>query len=276
MSYENSVSDHYTHGNLLEAIEAALPALGKTTANLTADDLAPVDEFHIGGRPATDHLMGQLGFSEQDHLLDVGCGLGGAARHMASKYKNFVTGIDLTLEYIETGQALCRWLGLEKLVTLKQGSALDMPFSDQAFGGAYMLHVGMNIADKRALFAEVYRVLKPGSSFGVYDVMRQNTGEMSYPVPWASTSATCALATPEEYKESLQGAGFVISEESSRGDFALEFFDQLRQKTKAKGGPPPLSLHTLMQASTAEKIKNMVGNLTNGCIAPVEIIAQKK
>jgi len=232
MSHDNLVSDHYTHGNLLSAIEVALPALGKTTDNLTSDDLAPVDEFHIGGRLATDHLISQLGFSEQDHLLDVGCGLGGAARHMASKYKNSVTGIDLTPEYIETGQVLCRWLGLEKLITLKQGSALEMPFADHTFGGGYMLHVGMNIEDKEALFAEVYRVLKPGSSFGVYDVMRQGAGEMIYPVPWASTSATCALATPERYEKSLRKAGFEVSEASSRGDFAVELENSAKNQLR--------------------------------------------
>lgn len=64
MSYGKSVSDHYLHGNVLNAIEAALPALGKTSENVTIEDLAPVDEFHIGGRFATDPLMGQLNFSE--------------------------------------------------------------------------------------------------------------------------------------------------------------------------------------------------------------------
>ena len=39
-----------------------------------------------------------------------------------------------------------------------------------------MLHVGMNIADKKAVFAEVRRVLKPGGVFGIYDAMRESSG----------------------------------------------------------------------------------------------------
>lgn len=144
MSYDKSVSDHYLHGDLLNAIENALPALGKTTENVAIEDLAPVDEFHIGGRLATDNLIGQLNFSERCHVLDVGCGLGGASRYIASKYKSRVTGIDLTPEYIETGKALCGWLNLDSYVTLEQGSALSMPFQDNVFDGGYMLHVGMN------------------------------------------------------------------------------------------------------------------------------------
>lgn len=275
MSYNKSVSDHYLHGNLLSAIETALPALGKTTANVTLEDLAPVDEFHIGGRLATDNLIKQLNFCENSDVLDVGCGLGGAARYVATQYKNHVTGIDLTSEYIETGKTLCDWLGLNEHVTLEQGNALSMPFQDSAFDGGYMLHVGMNIEDKVALFSEIYRVLKPGASFGVYDIMLQKDGELAYPVPWATDNSTSKLATPDQYKDALNGAGFEVKQEDSRRDFALAFFKQLRAKTEANGGPPPLGLHVLMQNSTAGKMKNMVGNIVNGYIAPIEIIAQK-
>jgi len=275
MSYDKTVSDHYLHGNLLNAIEAALPSLGKTTANVTVEDLAPVDEFHIGGRAATDSLIEQLNFNETSHILDIGCGLGGATRYLVSKYKSRVTGIDLTPEYIETGNALCRWLNLDKDMTLHEGSALDMPFEDNMFDGGYMLHVAMNIEDKSSLFSEIYRVLKPGASFGIYDVMRQNDGELSYPVPWATESSTSKLSTPTQYKQALSDAGFDVSKENDRREFALDFFKQLRAKTEANGAPPPLGLHTLMQESTAVKIKNMIDNIVNGYISPIEIIAKK-
>ncbi len=275
MSYEKSVSDHYLHGSLLAAIESALPALGKTTENVSIEDLAPADEFHIGGHAATQHLLNQLKFSDHDHILDVGCGLGGAARYVASKYSCHVTGIDLTPEYIETGRELCKWVNLGERVTLECGSALAMPFKNNSFSGAYMLHVGMNIEDKTALFSEVHRTLKPGAYFAVYDIMRQEEGELTYPVPWAATKDTSKLATPGQYKEALTSAGFEISIERNRRDFALDFFKQVRAAAQANGGPPPLGLHTLMQESTAGKIQNMVKNISSDFIAPVELIVRK-
>lgn len=275
MSIDKMVADHYLHGDLLVAIQSAIARLGKTIDSVTIEDLAPVDEFHIGGRMATEHFLDQLNFSAQDHILDVGCGLGGASRFVADRYASRVTGIDLTEEYIETGTALCSWVKLDKHISLQQGSALSMPFQEDAFDGGYMMHVGMNIEDKAQLFTEVSRVLRPGAYFGVYDVMRDKDGELCYPVPWATESSTSKLATPDTYRQALTDAGFVITSEDSRRDFALDFFNKLRAKTEAAGGPPPLSLHTLMQESTSEKIANMIGNIAGGYIAPVEVVARK-
>jgi SAM-dependent methyltransferase len=81
------------------------------------------------------------------------------------------------------------WVGLHQHISLHQGSAVAMPFADSSFDGAYMLHVGMNIVDKEKLGLEVARVLRPGSLFGIYDVMQTGPGELAYPVPWAQARA---------------------------------------------------------------------------------------
>jgi len=274
MSNDKAVSEHYTHGDLLKSIQAALVKLGKTVDSVTIEDLAPVDEFHIGGRQATEHFISQLNVSEQDHILDVGCGLGGASRFVANKYHNQVSGIDLTKEYIETGKALCTWVGLDKQVTLHQGSALAMPFQDEIFDGGFIIHTGMNIENKTQLFTEVYRVLRPGTSFGVYDIMRIGNGELTYPVPWATVPSISNLATPDQYKQALSDAGFAVSTENNRRDFALGIYEQYA-KTEATGGPPLLGTHILMGENSVVKSKNLLENITAGHVAPVEIIARK-
>lgn len=275
MLTEKAVSQHYLHGNLLIAIENSLSKLGKSTDNVSIDDLAPVDEFHIGGRMATENLLQQMDLPATSHILDIGCGLGGASRFVAFKYGSRVTGIDLTPEYIETGNMLNTWVHMDDQITLKQGNALSMPFADESFDGCYMMHVGMNIKDKSDLFSEVFRVLKPGSSFGIYDIMRHKDGELSYPLPWASESSTSVLATADEYRQTLTNTGFQILAQNNRKDFAIEFFRAMKARTEANGGPPPLGLHTLMQESTPIKLKNMVDNIQADLIAPVEMIARK-
>ena len=271
----DDISNHYTHGSLVAAIRSGIGSLGKTINSITVDDLAPIDEFHIGGRQATEDFLGQLDLSPEKHVLDVGCGLGGAVRFTASRYGCCLTGIDLTPEYVETARVLCGWVGLDSRISLHQGSALAMPFADRAFDRAYMLHVGMNIEDKAKLCSEVSRVLRSNSLFGIYDVMRIGDGELRYPVPWATTAASSAVAKPSEYRDALEAAGLTVIAERNRRDFALAFFDQLRAKSTAVSGPPPLGLHILMGRNSPDKVQNMIQNISSGSIGPVELIARK-
>jgi ubiquinone/menaquinone biosynthesis C-methylase UbiE len=271
MSTEKQVADHYTHGGLIAAIVAGLEKLGKTPQTVTIDDLAAVDEFHIGGRQASEDFLSRLGLTAASHVLDVGSGLGGPSRFTASRFGARVAGIDLTPEYVETGRELNRWLGLDARIDLQQASALAMPFADASFDAAYMMHVGMNIADKKALAAEVARVLKAGGPFGIYDVMRVGEGDLAFPVPWAASPETSALATPAAYRQALEAAGFRVTHERNRRAFALDFFEQMAARTAAEG-PAPLGIHVLMGETRAEKVKNMLANVKDGIIAPVEMI----
>jgi SAM-dependent methyltransferase len=150
---QQDISKHYTHGNLVAAIRGGIESLGKTVDSVSVDDLSPVDEYHIGGRQASEDFLSQLDLTPEKQVLDVGCGLGGAARFVANRYGCHVTGIDLTPEFIETGKVLCEWVGLDSRISLGQGSALAMPFANRVFDRAYMLHVAMNIVDKAQSFA---------------------------------------------------------------------------------------------------------------------------
>jgi len=275
MDYSEKISDHYHHGSLLSAIQAALEKQGIQPENVSVKDLGPVDEFHIGGRIASTHFLDQLEMEASEKILDIGCGLGGSARFAANTYGAKITGIDLTPEYIETGKVLSDWVGLSDRIELHEGSALSLPFEDASFDGSFMMHVGMNIEDKTALFAEVARVLKPNAKFGIYDIMKTNDDELLYPVPWATTPETSWLAEPKDYRLALAANGLTLVKEEDRRDFAMEFFKRMKEATEAAGGPPALGLHVLMQQTTAEKIPNMVANLAAKRISPVEMIAVK-
>ncbi|QWV09090.1 methyltransferase domain-containing protein [Ruegeria pomeroyi] len=276
MNFEEKIATHYGHGNLTAAIRSGLQAQGITPEQASVEDLGPVDEFHIGGRAATVHFFDQIDLSETSKALDIGCGLGGAARYAAHSFGSQIEGIDLTPEYVETGGALCQWVGLSDKVNLSVASALSMPFESGDFDIAYMMHVGMNIEDKRALFKEVARVLKPGGTFAIYDIMRSNDEDLVYPVPWASSAETCCLAGPATYRAALEEGGFVVRQENDRRDFAIDFFEKMKKANAGQKSPPPLGLHVLMQQTTAEKIPNMIANLQAGRIKPVEIYAVKQ
>jgi SAM-dependent methyltransferase len=268
------VARHYTHGSLEDVILAGLRAAGKDADRLHPSDLAPVDEFHIGGRQATVDFAAELGVARGMHLLDVGCGLGGASRYFAHERGCTVAGIDLTDEYVRVAALLALRTGLDDRVSYRQGSALALPFSAGTFDAAYMLHVGMNIADKATLFGQVRKVLKPGGAFGIYDVMREGEGAFGFPVPWASGPESSFLESAAAYKRLLGAAGFSVVKERSRREVAVRFFQELRARVVERGAPPPLGLHLLMGASTPQKVGNMMAAIESGVFAPTELICR--
>ena len=271
MAVDEDVARHYGTGGLLDRIRDGLRQAGLDPDRARPADLKPVDEFHIGGAAATEALVEQAQLNPGMHVLDIGCGIGGTARLIAERVGARVTGIDLTDEFVQTATALSATVGLGDRTEFRTGSALDLPFGDDSFDAATLLHVGMNIADKRALMAEAARVLRPGAPFLVYEVMRTGEGELEFPVPWASAPATSFVATPEAYREAAGAAGFEVAHERERRAFALDFFARMRARM-AEQGPSPLGIHLFMGDTARRKIANMVTNIEAGRIAPVEMI----
>lgn len=279
MGVDQSIASHYAHGALERAILDALRSAGKDPERLTHADLAALDEFHIGGRQATMEVAARLGLPRGARALDVGCGIGGPARYFAAERGLRVDGVDLTEEYVGVATSLSRRVGLGGLASFHHAGAAALPFADATFDGAYMLHVGMNVPDKRSVFAEVRRALKPGGVFAVYDIMRENDGPFLYPVPWSSAPETNLIDTAANYRRFLADAGFDVDAERSRRDFARDFFRQMRErmaKAQADGAPPPPGLPVIMGPTAPQKIANMVALLERGTIAPTEMIARAR
>jgi ubiquinone/menaquinone biosynthesis C-methylase UbiE len=275
MSVETEVSSHYTHGDLLKAIDAALVKAGKDPATPRLEDLAPIDEFHVRGREATHELGAHLGLRQADVVLDVGSGLGGASRQLAMAYKCQITGIDLTDEYCQVAAALVSRVGLSDRVRYQQGNALAMPFADNSFDVAYTQHVAMNISDKAGLYREVARVLKPGGRLGIYDLLQGEGGPVMFPVPWAQDQSTSFLATPDEMRKLLSGAGFDVANWNDTSEIGKEWFKAVNKRL-AETGPPPLGFGVLLGDDFPAMSKNQVRNLVEDRIRPTEIICIKR
>ena len=273
MNSETKVAGHYTRGRLEEAILQALTQAGKDVAHLTAGDLAAADEFHLGGLQATEELAAQMELRPGLHLLDVGSGIGGPARYFAAEHGCTVDGIDLTEEFVQVAKSLTRLVKLDHLVQFRQASALQLPFEPGTFDRVYMIHVGMNIADKLAVYREVRRVLKAGGLFVVFDIMRTADGAMRFPVPWALSEETSFVAEVKSYRDALQQAGFHVARERGRRAFAIEYTERMMLRT-AQDGSPALGLHLLMGDKAPVMVGNLLAMMREGMLEPTELFAR--
>lgn len=275
MGIDALVDKHYGFGGIMEKIEAGLNLAGKDADSLTVDDLAPIDEFHTRGREATLEVAELANLMASDLVLDVGCGLGGTARHLAQQYKCHVVGVDLTEEYISVGEKLTELVGLSDLVELRHGSALEIPYEDERFDIVWTEHVQMNIADKNRFYSEIARVLKPGGRLLFHDVFRGLGDPPFYPAPWAEDESISALVTQSEARSIIEQVGLEIDQWIGKVQESIDFFKRVSARIEADG-PPPIGIHLLMGDNAKEKLHNHVRNLTEDRASVALGMAHKK
>ncbi len=269
-----AVQTHYGRPEVGSIILAALEKAGKALDQLKPEDLAPVDEFHIRGRAATLELARAAGLDANKHVLDVGSGIGGTSRCLAMEFGCRVTGIDLTDEYCRAAEMLSSKVGLADLVDYRQGDATNLPFDDGVFDVVWTEHVAMNIPDKTRLYGEMHRVLKPGGTLAIYDVLAGPSEAVLFPVPWARTPDTSFLVEPDELRKLLEDAGFTIADWSDTTEAAHEWFMALADKIR-KEGFPLLGFHLLMGPDFREMAQNQGRNLQEGRIVLGQVVAKK-
>jgi SAM-dependent methyltransferase len=205
---ERSVSGHYGWSGLMEAIEDELRRHGINPREVTVAQLAPIDNYHWLRLAGTLALADAAAISRVERVLDVGGGIGGPARQLASRVKCHVTVLDVTPEYCAVGERLTEWTGLDELVTFVRGSALDMPLPDRGFDVIWTQHATMNIPDKARLYSEIARVVRPGGRLAMFDVLAGPHQPIHFPVPWASDQTFSFLLSPEETRGLIAQAGF--------------------------------------------------------------------
>ena len=269
------VSAHYTSGDLLARLEARLREDGCDPARPTFEALAPYDHFHGRGVEATEDMANRLRVAATDHVLDVGSGLGGPARYFARRFGCQVSGIDLTAEFCDVARRLTSLLGLSERVSFEQGDALSMPFGDGAFDGTYSMNVSMNIEDKRALYREIHRVLKPDGWLVLSEVVQGPGGEPTYPAPWARTASTSFLATSHDTRANLAASGFTVESERDTTEAALAYAARSSAVVEAGGMPPHRATSLILGVLAEEAVANSGRAVRERRAVPVEFICRK-
>ena len=259
----NSVAQHYGNDGIVPRIVSALADAGFDTNDLEPDVFAGADEFHIGGRKGSEFVAKALDIESGQRLLDIGSGIGGPARFIANTLDVIVEGIDLTPEFVEAAIEISEMVGMTEQVSFRVGSATSIPFNDDTFDASTMLHVGMNISDKGLLFSEMVRVTKPDGSIVVYDVMRTGEDDLTFPMPWSSTSEYSFVDTVDAYVKAAENAGLELLTVEDHAEMAVSFFNN------PPSDPPPVNLGHLMGTGMPEMFANARDAINSGTISPI-------
>ncbi|KAJ8439785.1 hypothetical protein Cgig2_029045 [Carnegiea gigantea] len=102
-------------------------------------------------------------------ILDVGCGVGGPMRAIASHSRANVVGITINEYQVNRAKMHNKKAGLDGLCEVVCGNFLEMPFSDNSFDGAYSIEATCHAPRLEEVYSEIFRVLKPGALYVSYE-----------------------------------------------------------------------------------------------------------
>ena len=263
-----------TRDPLTTRILDVLQESGRPIDELTYRDLIPVSELHNRGKQATVDLARLAEIQPEQHVLDVGCGIGGPARTLAAEFGCRVTGIDISDEFCTAARCLNELVGLSDKISIRTADALALPFEDESFDIVWTQHASMNIADKQALFTEMHRVLRPDGKLALHDVMAGPVQPVHFPVPWAPDPSMSFLADPEEARTLILATGFEELNWQDQTQLTEDWWQNVRER--ASGKPPPTLNPSLVIGSQFPKMAhNMYLSIRERRIAIVQAVHRK-
>ena len=188
------------------------------------------DVFHPGGLALTRHLGECIGLGPRDRVLDVACGRGVSAVHLAERFGCHVTGLDYGAENIAAAEALAAEKSVADLTTFRQGDAEGLPFDDASFDAVISECSFCTFPDKATAAAEQYRILGPGGRLGLTDMTVNGTLPDDIQSLLAWVACVAGAGTSQEYVTILQAASFADFVIEDQRDALLDMVADVRRK----------------------------------------------
>lgn len=163
-----------------------------------------------GGPDEVDRVLEGLSLADKT-ILDIGCGSGGITLHLVDRHgAAHAIGFDVELPVVEAARLRAAKRGLSDRTTFVQAPPGPLPFADRSFDMVFSKDALLHVPDKDALFAEIFRVLKPGGVFAASNWMISHDGEPSQEMKdyIAAEGLSFAMASPGRYAQAMRRAGF--------------------------------------------------------------------
>jgi len=171
------------------------------------------------------YIARDLDINSKDIVLDAGCGVGGTTIWMAEKFGAKVVGINIVEKQVKLANKYATQRHVSNLVNFELADYCDTKFPDKSFDKIFALESVCHATDKAAFVKEVYRLLKPGGKFCIYDYflnkLENNTDIKNYKTfcdGWAMPN----LVSVSEFKKYLSDNKFKEIHFTDLNDKALK------------------------------------------------------
>ncbi|KAF5357246.1 hypothetical protein D9756_006668 [Leucocoprinus leucothites] len=172
------------------------------------------------------YLASQMSLRPGMRVLDVGCGVGGPARQIAMFSDVHITGLNNNEFQIGRARKYTQRQGLEGQVQFVKGDFMKLSeqFGENAFDAVYAIEATVHAPTWEGVYGEIFKVLKPGGVFGVYEWCMTDDWDPSIPEHKAlAHQIELGNGIPEMRplrlaRDALKNVGFEIEHEEDLAD----------------------------------------------------------
>lgn len=166
----------------------------------------------------TTKVADRLGIKgPEKRALDVGCGTGKPAIQISSDYGLHVTGITISKKQVEVAQEKVQSGVQPADVDIQLADAMDLPFPDNSFDGAWAIESLCHMHDRRKALEDIFRVLCPGARLVIADMLLDVESGPPEGPDVELLGRICeifqlagSMPTADDYRNLLQEAGFEV------------------------------------------------------------------
>jgi ubiquinone/menaquinone biosynthesis C-methylase UbiE len=188
------------------------------------------ETFHPGGLALTERLGTLLGLGPGDRVLDVACGPGTSALHLAAAFGCQVVGTDLSAANLARARAEAARQGLAGRASFQPGDAERLPFADASFDVIVCECAFCTFPDKARAAGEFARVLRSDGRVGLSDLTRSGPLPPALDGPLAWLACIADARPVDEYVACLTAAGLIIDHMERHDDALTDLVDCIRSK----------------------------------------------
>lgn len=239
-------------------------------------------DIHIGHYPTgketvaeasaemTRLLLKRAGISAGDRVLDISCGFGGTVR-MLARMGCEVRGTDIAPHCIKTAGEINQAEGLGDKIELAIGDFHHIASQADSWDAVVCQESVIHSPDRPRVFAEVFRVLRPGGVFAFSDILTSENADLAMVEAAFARLGARVGATVQSYVDMATQAGFEVVAIDERADDIRTHYDKLAEALET----PVAGLSEEAQAAIAASIGRWQAALAGGHITWAGFVAKK-
>jgi SAM-dependent methyltransferase len=184
-----------------DAMIEAVKRLSRTVPTSRGDPFYGLDRGHGPSLRTIERLTARGDFRKYVFVLDGGGGAGSFARWISATYGCRVLVLDVLARVVAVGQRLSRRAGFAGRIAAVAGSLESIPLRDGIFTQIWSVAALHHVAERGRALRELFRVLRPGSTIALHEIVRRSDLVPPIGGPWRH-------GTEAEYVDLLGRAGF--------------------------------------------------------------------